>query len=169
MWASPCDVNFVAVEFEGMGTPSLFCYISHLDRLMWNTFLLTTHSNFSVINFKLGVQTYYPLSWMFFFHTLATAFPTPCHICSCWVWKLKCMPTESCSPVPSASFRMQNNWLEKKADQSLRVRKEALGLMLMSTMTMIRCYIIGNVQMCSKAFYFSKVGLGYIGNSAISL
>ena len=39
----------------------------------------------------------------------------------------------------------------------------------MSTMTTIRCYIIVNVQMCSKAFYFSKVGLGYIGNSAISL
>ena len=59
--------------------------------------------------------------------------------------------------------------LGKKADQSFCVRKEALGLMLMSIMPMIRCYIIGNVQMCSKAFYFSKVGLGYIGNSAISL
>ena len=39
----------------------------------------------------------------------------------------------------------------------------------MFTVTMIRCYIIGNMQMCSKGFYFSKVGLGYRENSAISL
>ena len=100
-------------------TPSLFCYISLLDRLMWNTFLLTNHSNFSVINFKLGVQIYYHLSWMLFFHTLATAFPIFCYmktVCSSGVWKLRCMPTELCSPVPSASFRTQNNWLETKAD-----------------------------------------------------
>ena len=154
-------------------TSSLFCYISLLHRLViWNNFFLTTHSKFSVLNFKLKVQTYYPLSWMFFFHTVATVFPTSSHmktVCSCRVWKLRCMSTEPCSPVLTASFGMQNNWLEKKADQSLCVRKEALGLMLMSIMPMIRCYIIGNVQMCSKAFYFSKVGLGYIGNSAISL
>ena len=37
---------------------------------------MTTHSNFSVLNFKLGVQTNYPLAQMFFFCTLATAFPT---------------------------------------------------------------------------------------------
>ena len=47
------------------------------------------------------------------------------------------------------------------------VRKEALGLSLMSTVTMIRCYIIANMQMCPKAFYFSKEGLGYTGNSAL--
>ena len=104
LWCKLCSCG---IWREGGGTvnphsktPSLFCYISLLDRLMWNTFLLTTHSNFSVINFKLGVQTYYPLSWMFFFHTLATAFPTFCHmksVCSCRVWKLRCMPTEPCS------------------------------------------------------------------------
>ena len=48
-------------------------------------------------------------------------------------------------------------------------RKEALGMRLMSTKTMVRCYVMGNVYMCSKAFYTSKVELGYIGNSAISL
>ena len=120
---------------------------------------MTTDSSFSAFNFKLGVRACYPLSWMFFFHTLATVFPTSCHmktVCSCWVWKLRCMPTEPCSPVPTASFQMLNNWLEKIADQSLWVRKEALGLMLMSIMTMIRCYIIDDVQMCSKEFYFSK-------------
>ena len=53
-------------------------------------FLLTTHTNFSVLNFKLGVQANYPLARVFFFHTLATAFPTFYHVktaCSCWVWK----------------------------------------------------------------------------------
>ena len=40
---------------------------------------------------KLGVPTNYPLAWMFFFHTLATAFPTSYQmkdVCSCWVWKV---------------------------------------------------------------------------------
>ena len=32
-----------------------------------------------------------------------------------------------------------------------------------------KIYIIGNMQMCSKALYFSKVELGYIGKPAISL
>ena len=45
-------------------------------RLYETLFLLTTHSNFSVLNFKLGVQTNYPLARMFFFRTLAAAFPT---------------------------------------------------------------------------------------------
>ena len=57
------------------------------------------------------------------------------------------------------------DWRRKQINSC--VRKEALGLSLMSTVTMIRCYIIGNMQMCPKAFYFSKVGLGYIGNSAL--
>ena len=39
----------------------------------------------------------------------------------------------------------------------------------MLTKTMVRPYVIGNVQLRSKAFYTSKVGLGYIENSAISL
>ena len=169
MWASLWDVNFAAVVFWGRGAPKtpaarpppyFAIYHFYIGLLYETPFLLTTHSKFSVLNFKLGVQTYYPLSWMFFFHTLATVFPTSCQmktVCSCRVSKLRCMSTEPCSPVPTQS------------DQSLCVRKEALGLMLMSIMPMIRCYIIGNVQMCSKAFYFSKVGLGYIGNSAISL
>ena len=39
-----------------------FCYISLLVSLISSTFLLTTHSNFSVLNFKLGVQTDNPLA-----------------------------------------------------------------------------------------------------------
>ena len=148
----------------------LFDCISVLDSLIWNPFfLLTTHSNFSVLNLKLGVQTNYPFARMFFFCTLATAFPTSYHmktVCSCWIWKLSNLIINL---VPSASFLTQNDWLEKKANQSLCDRKEALRMRLMSTKTMVRCYVMGNVYMCSKAFYTSKVGLSYIGNSAISL
>ena len=46
--------------------------------------------NCSVLNFKLGVQANYPLTPVFLFHTLATAFPTSYHMktaSSCWVWK----------------------------------------------------------------------------------
>ena len=67
---SPCDANFAAGGFH--------LYETH--------FLLTTHTNFSVLNFKLGVQANYPLARVFFFHTLATAFPTFYHVktaCSC--------------------------------------------------------------------------------------
>ena len=132
---------------------------------------MTTHSNFSVLNFKLGVQTNYPLAWMFFFRTLATAFPTSYRmktVCSCWVWKLS---NDACplNLVPSASFLTQSDWLEMTADQSLCIKKKALGTKLMPTKTMVRPYVIGNVWMYSKAFYTSKVRLYYIGNSAISL
>ena len=88
---------------------------------------------------------YLTSAWMFFFHTLEcsffhTAFPTSYHIkisCSCWVWKPS---NNECllNLVPSASFLTQSNWLEKKVDQSLYVRKEALGTRLMPTKTMVR-------------------------------
>ena len=55
----------------------LFCYIY---------ILLTTRSTFSVLNFKLRMQTNYPLALMFLFHILASAFPTFYHmktVCSC--------------------------------------------------------------------------------------
>ena len=144
----------------------LFCYISLLDLLMWNTFLLTTHSNFFVLNLKLGVQTNYPLAWMFFL-TLATAFPMKT-VCSCWIWKLS---NDACplNLIHSASFLTQSNWLEKKSYQLHLVRIEALGTKLIPTKTMVRRYVIGNAQMVSNAFYTPKVGLGYIENSAISL
>ena len=61
-------------------------------------FLLTTHTSFSVLNIKFGVQTNYPLARVFFFHTLATAFPTSYYIktaCSCWVWELS---NDACPP-----------------------------------------------------------------------
>ena len=119
--------------------PSLFYYIWLLDLLKWHTFFVD-YSNFSALNFKLGVQTNYPLAWMFFFCDLATAFPTSyCMetVCTCWVWTQQwCMPTQPC---PSASFLMQSNWLEKKANQLLCIRKEALGTRLMFTKAMVRC------------------------------
>ena len=155
MWASLWDVNFAAVVFWGRGAPKtpaarpppyFAIYHFYIGLLYETPFLLTTHSKFSVLNFKLGVQTYYPLSWMFFFHTLATVFPTSCHmktVCSCWVWKLS---NDACSLnlVPSVSFLTQRDWLEKKADQSIFVRKEALGTRLMPTKPMVRCYVISN-------------------------
>ena len=153
-WASPCDAKFAAEGFEGRrGTvspryncPYFAIYHSSIC-LNETSFLLTTHCNFSVLNFKLGVQTNYPLAWMFFFCTLATAFPTSyCMktVCSCWVWKLD---NDACSLnlVPSASFLMQSDRLEKKVYQSLSVRKEALRTRLMLTKTMVRHYIISNV------------------------
>ena len=115
-------------------------------RLYETPFLLTTHSNFSVLNFKLGVETNYPLAWMFF-RTLATAFPTSYHMKTdffCWVCKLSNDACPLYCVSSSASFLMQSDWLEKKADQLLCVRKEALGTRLMPTKTMVRCCIIGN-------------------------
>ena len=89
----------------------LFCYISLLHSLIQNTFFVDNYSNFSVFNFKLEVQTNYPLAWMFFFCTLATAFPTSYRMktCSCWVWKLS---YDACplSLVTNASFLTQSDW-----------------------------------------------------------
>ena len=91
---------------------SRFAYMKHL-------FLLTTHGNFAVLNFKLRVQTNYPLAWMLFF-CIATAFPTSSRmktVCFCWVWKLS-NDACPCNLFPSASFLTQSNWLKKKANQS---------------------------------------------------
>ena len=64
---------------------------------------------------------------MFFFRTLAAAFPTSYRnqtVCSDWVWKLN---NNACplNLIPSTSFLTQSDLLEKKADQLLCVRKEA--------------------------------------------
>ena len=90
-------------------THPLFCYISLLDSLIWNTFFvvlfrMSSHSIFMYI--KLGVQTNYPSAWMFLFRTLATTFPTFYRMktaCSFWVWKLS---NDACplNLVPTASF-----------------------------------------------------------------
>ena len=122
-------------------------YITSRFTFMKQLFLLTTHSNFSVLNFKLGLQTSYPLAWMLFFRTLATAFLTSYRmktICSCWVWKLS---SDACqlNLVSSASFLTQSDWFEKKVDQLLCIRKVVLGIRLMPTKTMIKHYIISNV------------------------
>ena len=81
--------------------PPLFSYTSLLDSL------LTTHSNFSVLNFKLGRQANFPFAWMFFFRTLAAAFPTSYlmkAVCSCWVWKLR---SNAC-PLCIMHFKIQS-------------------------------------------------------------
>ena len=134
-------------------------------------FLLTTHSNSSVLNFELGVQTY-PLGWLFFFCTLATAFPTSYHIktiCSFWVWKLS-NDAFTLNLVPSASFLMQSYWLEKKTDQLLFIRKEAFrgwGWCLLrpwcdaTLLAMYKCF--------QKRFCTSKDGIVYRGTSVIIL
>ena len=144
---------FLGGEGGGAGSPrckhspSLYFTVYHFSIRLYKTpFLLTTHSNFSVLNFKLGVHTNYPLARMFFFRIVATAFPTSYRmktVCSCWVWKLS---NDACllNVVPSASFLTQSDWLEKKADQSLCVRKEAMGTRWMPTKTMVRRYGIGN-------------------------
>ena len=54
----------------------LFSYISLLDLLIWNTFFVDNSFYFFCTYFKLWVKTNYLLAWMFFFCTLATAFPT---------------------------------------------------------------------------------------------
>ena len=116
----------------------LFCYISLLDLLNMRQ-LFCWH--FILIFLCLTS------AWMFFFHTLATCFPTSYHIktvCSCWVWKPS---NNACllNLVPSASFLTQSNWLEKKADQSFCFRKEALGTRLILIKTMVRRQVISNV------------------------
>ena len=114
---------------------SRYAYMKHL--FCWRLILIFLY-------FKLGVLTYYPLAWMFFFRTLSTAFPTANLmkiVCSCWVWKLSNVACPL-NLVPSASFLIQSDWLQK-ADQSLCVRKEALGTRLIPTKTMVRCYVIG--------------------------
>ena len=77
--------NFAAGGFGGAVSPcckllpsppillyitSRFGYIKHL--FCWQLI--------SVLNFKLGLQTSYPLARMFIFRTLATAFPTSYHM-----------------------------------------------------------------------------------------
>ena len=77
---------------------------------------------------------------MFFFRILANAFPTFYHIktvCSCGGLKPS---NKTCliSLVLSAFFLTQSDWLEKKADQSLCITKEALGTRLIPTKTMVK-------------------------------
>ena len=79
----------------------LFCYISILDLLIWNTFFVNLFRMSShLLNLKLAVQTNYPLAWMFFFCTLATAFPSSYRmktVCSSWVWNSAMMHAHSTS------------------------------------------------------------------------
>ena len=68
---------------------SLFCYISLLDLLIWNTFFVNLFRMSShLLNLKSEGQTKYPSAWIFFFCFLATAFPTSYRmktVCSFWV------------------------------------------------------------------------------------
>ena len=135
MWASPSDANLAAGGFGGgsvrphckppilLFITSRFAYMKHL--FCWQLIL---------------VFLYLTSAWMFFFRTLATGFPTSYRmkaVCSCWVWKLS---NDACllNLVPIAFFLTQSDWLEKKADQSLYVRKEALTTRFMPIKTMVR-------------------------------
>ena len=77
---------------------------------------------------------------MFFFHTLANAFPTSYHtktVCSCQVLKHS---NNACqlNLLPCVSSLTQSDWLEKKLVQSLCITKEAQGTRLIRTKTMVR-------------------------------
>ena len=120
-WASPCDAKLQLGDIGGGGGycktslsaprcpyPSQFCYISLLDSL---------NLKYLICWQLILIFLYLTSAWMFFFHTLATAFPTNYLIktaCSCWVWKAS---NNACllNLLPSASFVMQSDWLEKKA------------------------------------------------------
>ena len=84
-----------------------FCYILLLDLLIWDTFFVNLfRMNSHLLNLQLGGQTNYPSTWIFFFCTLATAFPTSYHmktVFSFWVWKLS---NDACSSnlIAIASF-----------------------------------------------------------------
>ena len=102
---------------------SRFAYMKHL--FCWQLLL---------------VFLYLTSTWMFFFHALATALPTSYRkktVCFCWVWKLS---NDGCpfNLIPSASFLTHSDWLEQKADQLLCLRKEALGMRVTPTKTMVR-------------------------------
>ena len=96
----------------GAGSPPwtptpLFCYILLLDLLIWDTFFVNLfRMNSHLLNLQLGGQTNCPSTWIFFFCTLATAFPTSYHmktVFSFWVWKLS---NDACSSnlIAIASF-----------------------------------------------------------------
>ena len=124
-WALPSDANFAAgwgmLLAPAVSSPPsfLFCYISLLDSLIWNTFFWQLVLIF--LYFELGLQTRYPLAQMLFLRIVVTVFPTSYRmksVCSCWVWKLS---NDACLPnlIPSASFLKQSDSLEEKADQLL--------------------------------------------------
>ena len=52
----PCNPRWKLHVDEPSLVFVLFCFV------FFGTFLLATHSNFFVLNFKLGVQTNYPLA-----------------------------------------------------------------------------------------------------------
>ena len=84
---------------------------------------------------------------MFFFHTLATAFPTSYHI-QIVCFFLVSKPSNNAfllNLVPSASFLTQSDWLEKKANKSLYIRTEGVGTRLIPAKSMVRRYVISNM------------------------
>ena len=109
----------------------LFCYISLIDSLN-----MKHHFCWQLILIFLHLTS----AWMFFFRTLANAFPTSYHmktVCSGWVLKPS---NKECllNFVPSTSFLTQSHWLEKKDDESLCIRKEVLETSLIPKKTMVR-------------------------------
>ena len=105
----------------GGGTPTPHCAIYYFQILLiWSAFFCWQ---------LIIIFVYLTPALMFFFRTLANAFPTSYHIksvCSCWVLK----PSNNVcllNLVPSVSFLTQSDSLEKKADQLLYIRKRTPG------------------------------------------
>ena len=121
-------------------TTPLFCYIS-LPRFTymkqffcWQLiliFLYLTSAYFSLNVLLLHSSYCFP-----YFYRMKTVY-------SCWVWKLS---NDACplNLVPSGSFLTQSDWLDKKADQLLCIRKEALGTRFTPTKIMVWRYVINN-------------------------
>ena len=122
----------------------LFRYISLLDSLVWNTYFWQL--NLIFLHFKLGVQTHYPLAWMFFFRTQTTVFPTSYRLKTLFLLSLKtqqwCMPTQ---PHSQSFF---SNAEERKSDQSLHILPSAALVKqqacLVSESKRIKVFGIGN-------------------------
>ena len=115
-WASLCDANFVAGGFEGRAMwdptvipPILLCIISRFASrkhlFCWQLVLILPYSSYC-FSYFLSYEN-----------------------CSRWVSKLS---NDACplNLVPNASFLMQSNWLEKRANQYSA---------MIPTKTVVRC------------------------------
>ena len=111
-WASPCDANFAAGGLGLTAPLPLILLYTFLDSLTETPLLLKIYSIFSVLNLKLGAQTNYPLAWMFFFHTPATAFPT--------TYRMKTVPSQCF--FPNAEVLIERNW-KKSINRSALEKK----------------------------------------------
>ena len=134
-----CSMLVGAEGFGGRGGGAVRSAVSLLPILLYVTSRFAYMEHLFCWQLLL-IFLYLTSDWMFFFHALATVFTTSCHgknVCCRWVWKFS---NDACplNLIRSASFLTQSDWLEKKANQSLCIRKETLGTRLMPTKIMVR-------------------------------